>query len=72
MAYAISGRTGRAGDGASEPPRQVQGAGPLTLAEHDRVLRAIARRDPDRAAEAMTEHLRRSLERRRDRRSPDD
>ncbi|MFD3923510.1 GntR family transcriptional regulator [Streptomyces sp. NPDC058595] len=49
----------------------IPGAGPLTLAEHDRVLRAIARRDPDRAAKAMTEHLRRSLERRRDRRSPD-
>lgn len=49
----------------------IPGAGPLTLAEHDRVLRAILRRNPDRAAEAMTEHLRRSLERRRTRRGPD-
>ncbi|MFD6993404.1 GntR family transcriptional regulator [Streptomyces sp. NPDC059943] len=49
----------------------VPGAGPLTLAEHDRILRAILRRDPDRAAEAMSEHLRRSLERRRDRQGPD-
>lgn len=49
----------------------IPGAGPLTLAEHDRILRAILRRDPDRAAEAMAEHLRRSLERRRDRQGPD-
>ncbi|MEU3186436.1 GntR family transcriptional regulator [Streptomyces sp. NPDC006923] len=42
-------------------------AGPLTLAEHDRILRAILRRNADRAAEAMTEHLRRSLERQRNR-----
>ncbi|XHL93560.1 FCD domain-containing protein [Streptomyces niveus] len=43
----------------------IPGAGPLTLAEHDRVLRAILRRNPDRAAEAMTEHPRRGPERRR-------
>lgn len=49
----------------------IPGAGPLTLAEHDRILRAILRRNPDRAAEAMTEHLRRSLERQRGRRGPD-
>ncbi|WP_097911804.1 GntR family transcriptional regulator [Streptomyces sp. b84] len=34
-----------------------------TAAEHDRVVRAILRRSPERAAEAMTVHLRRSLER---------
>ncbi|WP_443076327.1 GntR family transcriptional regulator [Streptomyces sp. NBC_01716] len=49
----------------------IPGAGPLTLAEHDRILRAILRRNPDRAAEAMTDHLRRSLERQRTRRGPD-
>ncbi|MFF4477034.1 GntR family transcriptional regulator [Streptomyces melanosporofaciens] len=34
-----------------------------TLAEHQRVLHAILRRNPDRAAEAMAEHLARSLRR---------
>ncbi|MFJ6463181.1 GntR family transcriptional regulator [Streptomyces sp. NPDC091387] len=34
-----------------------------TLAEHDRVVRAILRRKADRAAEAMTEHLALSLRR---------
>ncbi|MEU8703250.1 GntR family transcriptional regulator [Streptomyces sp. NPDC048680] len=34
-----------------------------TLAEHDRVVRAILRRKADRAAEAMTEHLALSLQR---------
>ncbi|TXL87867.1 FCD domain-containing protein [Streptomyces sp. IB2014 016-6] len=48
----------------------VPGAGPPTLAEHERIPHAIPRRNPDRAAEAMTEHLRRGLERRRGRRSP--
>ncbi|MGW4489158.1 GntR family transcriptional regulator [Amycolatopsis sp. NPDC004368] len=41
----------------------MAGAGRLTLGEHDRVLWAILRRNPDRAAEAMTEHLRSSQER---------
>ncbi|MDX3850951.1 GntR family transcriptional regulator [Streptomyces sp. AK02-01A] len=45
----------------------LPGAGPLTLAEHDRILRAVLRRNSERAAEAMTEHLRLSLERQRDR-----
>ncbi|GAA5154311.1 GntR family transcriptional regulator [Amycolatopsis dongchuanensis] len=43
----------------------VAGAGPLTLAEHERILRAILRRNATRAADAMTEHLRLSLERQR-------
>ncbi|WP_024756929.1 GntR family transcriptional regulator [Streptomyces exfoliatus] len=34
-----------------------------TLAEHERVVRAILRRSPERAAEAMADHLHRSLER---------
>ncbi|MEU8781279.1 GntR family transcriptional regulator [Streptomyces sp. NPDC048637] len=34
-----------------------------TLAEHQRVVHAILRRNPDRAAEAMAEHLSRSLQR---------
>ncbi|MCX4679244.1 GntR family transcriptional regulator [Streptomyces sp. NBC_01433] len=34
-----------------------------TLAEHERVVRAILRRKSDRAAEAMTEHLTLSLQR---------
>jgi DNA-binding GntR family transcriptional regulator len=41
----------------------IPGAGPLTLAEHDRILRAILRRNPERAEDAMREHLTRSLER---------
>jgi DNA-binding GntR family transcriptional regulator len=45
----------------------IPGAGPLTLAEHDRILRAVLRRNPERAAEAMTEHLTSSLERQRNR-----
>lgn len=48
----------------------LPGAGETTLAEHDRVLRAVLRRSPDRAAEAMAEHLHRSLERQRDRVDP--
>jgi len=48
----------------------IPGAGPLTLAEHDRILRAILRRNPQRAAQAMTDHLQRSLERQRDRHRP--
>ncbi|NED92787.1 GntR family transcriptional regulator [Streptomyces sp. SID11233] len=34
-----------------------------TLAEHERVVRAILRRSAERAAQAMTDHLARSLER---------
>ncbi|WP_406417213.1 FCD domain-containing protein [Streptomyces sp. NBC_00842] len=34
-----------------------------TPAEHERVLRAISRRKADRAAEAMANHLKNSLER---------
>ncbi|MCX4536664.1 GntR family transcriptional regulator [Streptomyces sp. NBC_00841] len=41
----------------------VLGADDPTLAEHERVVRAILRRNPDRAAEAMAEHLTRSLQR---------
>ncbi|WP_372481904.1 GntR family transcriptional regulator [Streptomyces fuscigenes] len=41
----------------------IAGAGPLTLAEHDRILRAILRRSPERAADAMRDHLTASLER---------
>ncbi|MFJ4521818.1 GntR family transcriptional regulator [Streptomyces sp. NPDC088810] len=41
----------------------IQDAGDPTLNEHERVVRAILRRRPDRAAEAMAEHLTRSLER---------
>jgi DNA-binding GntR family transcriptional regulator len=41
----------------------IQDAGDPTVAEHERVVRAILRRRPDRAAEAMAEHLTRSLER---------
>ncbi|MFK0150785.1 GntR family transcriptional regulator [Streptomyces sp. NPDC090493] len=41
----------------------VVGAGGPTVAEHDRIVRAVLRRNPDRAAEAMTEHLTRSMER---------
>jgi DNA-binding GntR family transcriptional regulator len=46
----------------------IPGATAVTLAEHDRVLRAVLRRSPERAAEAMTEHLQRSLQRQRTRR----
>jgi DNA-binding GntR family transcriptional regulator len=38
--------------------------GLLTLAEHDRILRAILRHNPDRAAQAMRDHLTASLDRR--------
>jgi len=43
----------------------VIGAGDPTLAEHERVVRAVLRRNPERAAEAMTQHLTLSLERQR-------
>ncbi|MEW2546672.1 GntR family transcriptional regulator [Streptomyces sp. NPDC047002] len=46
----------------------VQGGGPLTLAEHDRILRAILRRNPERAADAMRAHLTASLDRQHARR----
>ncbi|MEV7239005.1 GntR family transcriptional regulator [Streptomyces sp. NPDC051020] len=45
----------------------LQGAREPTLAEHERVVRAILRRRADRAAEAMSDHLTRSLERQRGR-----
>ncbi|MFF1449136.1 GntR family transcriptional regulator [Streptomyces sp. NPDC058274] len=41
----------------------IAGAGPATVAEHERILRALLRRNSDRAAQAMREHLRSSLER---------
>lgn len=47
----------------------IPGAGEPTHAEHDRIVRAVLRRSPDRAAEAMTEHLERSLARQRGRRA---
>lgn len=43
--------------------RSVRNADDPTPAEHERVVRAILRRKPERAAEAMTEHLTRSLRR---------
>jgi DNA-binding GntR family transcriptional regulator len=43
----------------------ITGAGPATVAEHERILRALLRRSPDRAAQAMQDHLRSSLERQR-------
>ncbi|MEV6227977.1 GntR family transcriptional regulator [Saccharopolyspora shandongensis] len=48
----------------------IPGAGEQTLAEHERIVRAVLRRIPDRTAEAMTEHLERSLERQRSRQEP--
>ncbi|MCX4552571.1 GntR family transcriptional regulator [Streptomyces sp. NBC_01387] len=45
----------------------IPGAAALTLAEHDRILRAVLRRSPERAAEAMTEHLQHSIQRQRSR-----
>ncbi|EDY43389.1 GntR family transcriptional regulator [Streptomyces sp. SPB074] len=50
----------------------IPGARRPTLAEHDRLVRAILRRDPDGAAEAMSAHLARSLERQLSRRDPAD
>ncbi|MEV7003812.1 GntR family transcriptional regulator [Streptomyces sp. NPDC093982] len=41
----------------------VVGAGGPTVAEHERIVRAVLRGHSERAAEAMTEHLTRSLER---------
>ncbi|MFJ5261829.1 GntR family transcriptional regulator [Streptomyces sp. NPDC088387] len=40
----------------------VVAVGP-TVAEHERILRAVLRRNAERAAEAMTDHLTRSMER---------
>ncbi|WP_211241056.1 GntR family transcriptional regulator [Pseudonocardia spinosispora] len=48
------------------------GAGRATVAEHDRILRAVLRRSPDRARDAMTEHLRSSQDRHRDALTRDD
>ncbi|MFF2409600.1 GntR family transcriptional regulator [Streptomyces sp. NPDC058092] len=45
----------------------LQDAREPTLSEHERVARAILRRRADRAAEAMADHLTRSLERQRGR-----
>lgn len=50
----------------------IPGAGGVTLDEHDRVLRAILRRNPGRSADAMAAHLRGSLERRHRRGFPAD
>ncbi|MDT0416255.1 GntR family transcriptional regulator [Streptomyces sp. DSM 41982] len=50
----------------------IPGARKPTLAEHDRLVRAILRRDPARAAEAMAAHLTRSLARQLSRRAPSD
>jgi DNA-binding FadR family transcriptional regulator len=41
---------------------RVPGAEHVTLAEHERILRAIEARDPDGAERAMTEHLTRANE----------
>lgn len=43
--------------------RSVRSADDPTLTEHERVVRAVLRRKPDRAAEAMAEHLTPSLQR---------
>ncbi|MFC8099335.1 GntR family transcriptional regulator [Streptomyces sp. NPDC057363] len=48
----------------------LQSDGAPTLAEHERVVRAILRRRAERAAEAMADHLARSLERRLSRLGP--
>ncbi|MDI2129453.1 GntR family transcriptional regulator [Yinghuangia seranimata] len=45
----------------------VTGGSPATVVEHGRILRAVLRRSPERAAEAMREHLELSLERQLDR-----
>lgn len=45
----------------------VTGGSPATVTEHGRILRALLRRSPERAAQAMREHLVLSLERHRDR-----
>ncbi|MCX5395300.1 GntR family transcriptional regulator [Streptomyces sp. NBC_00094] len=41
----------------------VAGGSPATMGEHSRILRAVLRRHPERAAEAMREHLELSLDR---------
>jgi DNA-binding GntR family transcriptional regulator len=43
----------------------IPGIGEPTLAEHERIVRAVLRRSPDKASEAMAEHLKHSLERQR-------
>ncbi|MFE4798281.1 GntR family transcriptional regulator [Streptomyces sp. NPDC056708] len=45
----------------------IAGGSPATIQEHHRILRAVLRRDPQRAAEAMEEHLQLSLQRQLDR-----
>ncbi|MFG2562620.1 GntR family transcriptional regulator [Streptomyces sp. NPDC048496] len=45
----------------------VTGGSPSTVMEHSRILRAVLRRSPDRAAEAMREHLDLSIGRYRSR-----
>ncbi|MFF3468337.1 FCD domain-containing protein [Streptomyces sp. NPDC002619] len=44
-------------------PESVRSADDPTLAEHERVVRAILRRKADRAAEVMAEHLTRGRQR---------
>ncbi|WP_399881017.1 GntR family transcriptional regulator [Streptomyces sp. BBFR51] len=41
----------------------VRGGSPATVTEHDRILRAVLRRSPERASEAMRDHLELSLRR---------
>lgn len=45
----------------------VTGGSPATVVEHGRILRAVLRRSPERASEAMREHLELSLGRQLDR-----
>ena len=43
-------------------PEPAPGAEALTLAEHQKIIDAIAAHDPDRAATAMHDHLTRANE----------
>ncbi|RSN43723.1 hypothetical protein DMH12_32535 [Streptomyces sp. WAC 04229] len=45
----------------------VPGVSPATVMEHGRILRAVLRRSPERASQAMREHLGSSPRRHRDR-----
>ncbi|MEW2489744.1 GntR family transcriptional regulator [Streptomyces sp. NPDC048411] len=45
----------------------VTGGSPATVVEHGRILRAVLRRNPERAGEAMRHHLEQSLHRQLDR-----
>ncbi|MEW2491119.1 FCD domain-containing protein [Streptomyces sp. NPDC048411] len=42
----------------------VTGGSPATVLEHGRILRAVLRGSPERASQAMSEHLTLSLQRR--------